>query len=422
MILYKGIVYDDSKQIKLIQSLKNDCYQTLSLMNKIEAKDVIDACDQIAKKVRNGDYDETILPLLSTLDIPIEQFEHYISMFERDALEKKVKTELGVDYQELGDIEDSKRKIMPLGILFHIAAGNVDALPAYSVIEGLLAGNINILKLPSGDNGLSIQLLKELIDIEPKLKDFIYVFDVPSTEIETLKIFAQIADGVVVWGGDVAVSAARQMAPIDTKVIAWGHKLSFAYATLDAKDEDLEGLANHICETNQLLCSSCQGIFVDTDDRKALDIFAKRFFDIFLKVSKRHKQVSIGMRGKNTITLYFENLESHKSNKTIFHQDGISVISCDDQNLELSMLFRNVWVKRLNREDIIKVLKPHKNHLQTAGLLCAKKDANELSNKLLQAGLIRITKPKDMARYYVGETHDGTYALREYTRVVEFID
>jgi hypothetical protein len=422
MILYQGTVYDDSKQKELIQSLKDDCYQTLSLMRKIEAKDVIEACDQIAKKVRNGDYNETILPLLATLDIPFEQFEHYISMFEKDALEKKVKTELGEDYQNLSDIEDSKRKIMPLGILFHIAAGNVDALPAYSVVEGLLAGNINILKLPSGDNGLSVQLLKELIDIEPKLKDFIYVFDVPSTEIETLKIFAGMSDGIVVWGGDAAVSAARQMAPIDAKVIAWGHKLSFAYATLDAKDEDLAGLAHHICETNQLLCSSCQGIFVDTDDRKALDLFAKRFFDIFLKVSKEHKQVSIGMRGKNTITLYFENLESHQSHKTIFHQDGVSVIACDDQKLELSMLFRNVWVKRLNRNEIVKVIKPHKNHLQTAGLLCGQNDVLELTGKLLQAGLIRITKPKDMARYYVGETHDGTYALREYTKIVEFID
>ena len=42
----------------------------------------------------------------------------------------------------------------PLGVLLHIAAGNADGLPAFSVAEGLATGNINILKLPQADNGL----------------------------------------------------------------------------------------------------------------------------------------------------------------------------------------------------------------------------------------------------------------------------
>lgn len=44
---------------------------------------------------------------------------------------------------------------MPLGVLFHIAAGNAEALPAYSVAEGLLMGNVNLLKLPAaGTDGV----------------------------------------------------------------------------------------------------------------------------------------------------------------------------------------------------------------------------------------------------------------------------
>ena len=85
-------------------------------------------------------------------------------------------------------------------------------LPAYSVAEGLLAGNVNILKLPSMDQGASILLLKELTDLEPRLRDYVYVFDVPSTDLESLTVFARAADAVVVWGGDEAVRAARRLA------------------------------------------------------------------------------------------------------------------------------------------------------------------------------------------------------------------
>lgn len=303
--------------------------------------------------------------------------------------------------------------------MFHIAAGNVDVLPAYSVIEGLLAGNINILKLPSGDRGVSVKLLSELIKIEPKIKSYVYVFDVPSTETETLKLFADIADAIVVWGGDTAIKAARSMASVTTKIIEWGHKLSFAYATLDVSDDDLKGLAYHMAMTDQILCSSAQGIFIDTDSREELNKFAERFFKIFVEVNKSHKPVPFGMKSKNALQLYYEELETKNSKKKIWKQDGISVTTSDDMNLELSMMFRSIWIKMLPKERIIKQLKPYKNHLQTVGLLTTKEKFEELKDLLIKTGLTRITKGEDMSRIIVGESHDGMYPLRLYSRIVE---
>ena len=420
MILYQGNILGNEKQLEVLSTLRDDCYQTLNDHEQLKTMDVINACDQLAQKVKSHAFDDLIVPLLQEFDIPYDYFVKSIPMFEKASLLKKVSIELGADFESLSDLNDhNQRQIYPLGILFHIAAGNVDVLPAYSVIEGLLVGNINILKLPSGDRGVSVRLLSELIEIEPKLKNYIYVFDVPSTEVDTLKMFADIADGIVVWGGDLAVEAARKMASVTTKIIPWGHKLSFAYATLDATDEDLIGLAHHIASTDQVLCSSCQGIYVDTEDRNVLDAFAKRFYDILIDVNKKHKPVSIGMRGKNTIQHYYEKLELHQSGKKIWSDQGLSVMTSDDSNLELSMMFRNVWVKRLPRKDIIKTLKPHKNHLQTVGLMCRSDEKAELIEKLAQAGLVRVTKPDEMSRMLVGESHDGMYALREYTRIVE---
>ena len=417
MILYKGQIYENSKQEELINLLKNDIYTPIINGEFLSVKTVINACDKLAEKVMNGEFDNIVIPFLSLFNINKQQFKDMVYLFTKEGLEYKCSIELSDEEKIINN--KVVRKRYPLGVLLHISAGNVDVLPAYSVIEGLLSGNVNVLKLPMGDSGLSVKLLCELIKIEPKLKDYIYVFDVPSTETETLKNLADLCDGVVVWGGDEAVRAARNMVNVDTKIIAWGHKLSFAYAELDVSDKQLEELAKAICDTNQLLCSSCQGIFVNTDSKEKQIEFAKRFFEIFKRVNKNSVPIDFGMKAKNAINIYNERLEKHSTGKEIMSADGISVIVCDDNELELSYLYRNVWIKRLPI-DSLHILKKYKGHLQTVAVLTSDmKKRVEISDIFARIGVVRITSAGNMSRTVCGEAHDGTYALREYSRIVE---
>lgn len=418
MILYNGKIYDDSQQRRLISALKNDLYTPFLNSRTLPTDTVINACDILAKKLLNGEFDSIVMPYLKSLNISENEFTSMVSLFLRKKLEYKCQIELNTD--ELIIDGKLKRKRFPLGILLHIAAGNVDALPAYSVVEGLLSGNVNILKLPTGDSGISVKLLSELINIEPMLAEYIYVFDVPSTELETLKTLSDYSDAVVVWGTDIAVSAIRKMVSVNTKIISWGHKLSFAYATLDATDEQLRGLAKNICSTNQLLCSSCQGIYVDTNSQKEQIEFGKRFFEIFKSVNKDFPKVDMGMRGKNAINIYNEKLEQHTTNNFILSDNGISVICTNDSKLTLSYLYRNIWVKKLPHKDIINIIKPYKGYLQTVGVLCPCAEKHSmLCNIFANAGLVRITNGVNMSQNVCGEAHDGTYPLREYSRIVE---
>lgn len=417
MILYRGKIYQNSRQNEMIESLKNDVYSPFTNGEALSHETVINACDKLAKKVLNGDFDNIVKPFLSIFNISDSQFRDMLNLFSKQSLEYKCSIEL-CDNEK---IIDGKifRKRYPLGVLLHIAAGNVDVLPAYSVIEGLLSGNVNILKLPMGDSGLSVKLLFELIKIEPLLSDYIYVFDVPSTETETLKSLADLCDGVVVWGGDAAVKAARNMAEVDTKIIAWGHKLSFAYAELDASDEQLEKLAKSICDTNQLLCSSCQGIFVDTLSKEEQRQFAHRFYEILKTVNNKSRPVDYGMKAKSAINLYNEKLEAHITGNEVLFENGVSVIIRDDKALDLSYLYRNVWIKRLPLNEL-NTLKAYKNHLQTASVLTTNpKKRKKICDILALTGVVRITSPGNMSRMVCGEAHDGTYALREYSRIVE---
>lgn len=183
MILYKGEIYSNEKQEQLISLLKEEMFSTLEINDRPTFEMVIDACDKLYNRVISHEFDHVALPLLASLNMPFSALERYARYFSKEELLKKIEIELGeLRFGELPLNEHNVRFLEPIGILFHIAAGNVDLLPAYSVIEGLLVGNINILKLPTGDSGLSVLLLNELIKEQPKLKDYIYVFDVPSTE------------------------------------------------------------------------------------------------------------------------------------------------------------------------------------------------------------------------------------------------
>jgi len=114
-------------------------------------------------------------------------------MFSKESLLHRLAVELGDDYGKPVTFRPIFREYsvtqqtVPLGVLLHIAAGNADGLPAFSILEGLLTGNINILKLSAAEGGISVRLLLEFIKAEPVLADYIYVFDYSSRDIEHIE-------------------------------------------------------------------------------------------------------------------------------------------------------------------------------------------------------------------------------------------
>lgn len=247
-------------------------------------------------------------------------------MFSKESLLLRLRTELGDSFNKamtanpINEEFTALHRIFPLGVLLHIAAGNTDGLPAFSVLEGLLTGNINILKLPAEEGGISVRLLLEVIKAEPKLAEYIYVFDYSSKDIEHIDKLIAAADAVVIWGGKEAVSALRGRIPPNIKLIEWGHKVSFAYVTEQGiTSEGLEGLAKNITETGQLLCSSLQGIFLDTNDMNEICSFCERFLPILENAIRKSSQnIGIGIKSQVALKLYTEELESIYKNSKIF--------------------------------------------------------------------------------------------------------
>lgn len=424
MILYKGKVFDSKEQDSLLSSLGNDIIYTIS-SKKICAEDVISAAEKLRDRILSGEYDKKLSEL--SLDSPERYLSLAVTMLSRENLENKLKTELGEDYTAekktatIGGLKGVTSRVMPLGTILHIAAGNADGLPALSLVEGLLTGNVNILKLPQADNGLSLEIIAELIKNEPKLSEFIYVFDTPSSDIAAIKKMADLSDGIVVWGGESAVSAVRKFAPINTKIIEWGHKLSFAYISgYEDKEKELSGLAEHIALTKQLLCSSCQVIYIDTESMDEVLGFSKEFLPYLETAVKKYAPTDIGSVAEITLKSYSDEIErvlSGEANE--FCKKSCSVIPMEDSALELSPMFGNVLIKRLRSDNIIRELRKNRGYLQTVGLICSPEKREKLTDTFAVCGLTRITRAADMSHTFSGEAHDGEYALRRYVRVVD---
>lgn len=426
MILYNGKVYSTAEQNQLLGTLEEDINRTREMFT-LDSETVINAADRLGKMIADGAFDGLAAEFLKETD------GEYLSLaaefLKGDNLRFRLKKELGKNFGKPRSfnppygIKETEVRTVPLGTLFHIAAGNMDALPAFSVMEGLLTGNVNILKLPQADSGLTVEIFRRLIEIEPKLAPFVYIFDTPSSDMEAMKKMAEIADGIIVWGGDEAVSAVRRLAPVGAKLIEWGHRLSFAYISgYSDKERELTALAEHIIKTKQLLCSSCQTIFIDTERMSDVQDFCKEFLPYLERAAEKFSFDEIGAYAEMTLRRYTDRLEGHIGKKdrsrTYFNGRKCSITACTDSLCELSYMYGNVLVKPLTREKLLPELRRVKGYLQTAGLICRRNYRDELTDVLIRAGINRVTTAGNMSVTFCGESHDGEYPLRRYVRVV----
>jgi len=421
--MYRGNLLTKDEFILKLPELRKTI--ETDLMNKPLKQDVIiNALSKLANSINQ----EELIQTLTLLGLPKWSIEEYlkvsINSLKKEELENKLLRELGVNpfkWQSVNNQIEEKKQ--PLGVVMHIGAGNALGLAAFSVMEGLLTGNINILKLPEYEGGVSLIILAKLIEIEPKLKPYIYVINVSSKNELIINELIKLVDALVVWGGDDAIQALRQLTPPTIKIIEWGHRLSFSYFTKSKnEDKDLIELAKDIVLTDQLYCSSPQCVFYETDNFSELDDFAQRLSKEISNVSLLYPSSIRPMEVESQITWIHEliKMEEILNEKKLFTNKARdhSVMVDYVPKLKTSPLFRNIWVMPIKRNEIINLLRDEKGHLQTVGLSCEKEELNELSDIFYSSGVNRVMACGLMSSNYSGEPHDGEYALLRYVRIV----
>ncbi|QVK19833.1 acyl-CoA reductase [Mycoplasmatota bacterium] len=421
--LFRGELVTKSEFINRLDEYKEIIQDDL-IKEPINQEIVIEALHKLATEINK----DQIIEKLLKMEMPEWAISIYIDQaiksIEREEINKKLLRELGEKPFEWKKVTDQiEERKYPLGVIMHIGAGNALGLSALSVMEGLLTGNINILKLPEHEGGISLDILIKLVEIEPRLKPYIYVINVSSKNEEVISKLIELVDAVLVWGGDEAINALRHLTPPTIKLIEWGHRLSFAYFTKQESYElDLEALANDIVQTDQLYCSSPQCIFLETESKRELDEFAYQLFEKIKNVSSKYpsSKRSLDVQSQITWTRELVKTEEVLGEKKLYVDETkeYSVLVDYIPRLTPSPLFRNIWVMPIKRNEILNLLRKEKGHLQTVGLSCMKEDLDEMSNIFYSAGVNRVMQCGEMSSNYSGEPHDGEFALLKYVRVV----
>ncbi|RZQ61193.1 acyl-CoA reductase [Amycolatopsis suaedae] len=357
-------------------------------------------------------------------------FGSLLTVFDRAELERKLTRELGgIDPARLSRVDFRETVFeawVPVGLLAHVTAGNAPVVGVLSAVEGLLSGNLNVIKT-SGDSAFTAEVLAALAGQDPTgaIAERLIVLRYPSSRQDWLERMCAPADAVAAWGGEEALAGIARVVRPGTRLIDWGPKLSFAYLTAACWSDPatLRGVAADVCRLDQQACSSPQVVYLDTDDEGELFAFADRFSAVLNDVVRSGEPGEPGDAewAEITNTTLVAELEQHLGlTRVVAAGDGAWRVIADTRPaLRASPLYRTVWVKPLPRTELAGVLRPMRRYLQTVGLGASRQDTAELARTLVGLGAARITGPGAMLSGYAGEPHDGVYALQRYSRRVD---
>lgn len=172
------------------------------------------------------------------------------------------------------------------GIAFHIAPSNVPVNFAYSLVTGLVTGNINIVRVPSKEFpqvNIIVKAINDALDENPFMKPYIYLVKYERNQLVN-DIFSALCDTRIIWGGDSTIAEIRKssLAPRSTEV-AFADRYSLAiidsdeYMSLEDKDRFAEGFYNDTYLSDQNACTSPRVIaWIGNCREEAKEIFWKK--------------------------------------------------------------------------------------------------------------------------------------------------
>lgn len=199
------------------------------------------------------------------------------------------------------------------GVVFHIAPSNVPVNSMFTYVFGLLAGNANVVRIPSGEFSqiaCMCRILNELLS-ETKFWDIC-----KRTSIIKYSINKKITDYYsgqcnvrVIWGGDETIYAIRQsQIPAKTIDVTFADRYSFGIISIHAiqnmNQKELSNLAENFYNDTYLMdqnaCSAPHLICwrKDAYDFETVKNTQKRFWKAVAQVASRYELLDIKVSEK----------------------------------------------------------------------------------------------------------------------------
>lgn len=433
---WQGQTVSHEELIGKLESLES-CIEA-ALIENFDVDLFIESCDSFSRQLKSeSEIQSRLIATLTVQDgISSEVAKEIINSIADFISKKQIKFKIS---NELGSLNPftSKRinadgnifeKWEPLGLIVQVLSGNDFALPVLSAFEGLMTGNVNILKMSHQSSSFTQDFFTEFSNFSQTAcwKNRVCVVNVSSKEKALLERLYSHADGVVAWGGEEAINEIRKSVPASARFIDWGHKISFSYLTKKEwqNSESVKQVVHDIFVFNQQACSSPQCVYLEDATFADLRFFSAQLGQAMNAVVGNYAANDTSEMENAEITKMGLIVRTEKSllpeyTDVIEDGDGRWRIWIDSRtSLRASPLYKTIWVKPIQRTAVMKTFRPMKQYLQTVGLACDISELFELSRLFYSSGVTRIRSNGGMQDSYMGEPHDGYFALNRYVRRV----
>jgi hypothetical protein len=190
--------------------------------------------------------------------------------------------------------------VLPLGVIGHWPAGNIEIQPLLSMSCSLLGGNACLVRVPTGlvESTRTIMAKLQAVDSDGILTGRIVMITFAHERLDLQREMAAVVDGAMIWGGAESVSQIRALPfPHWAHIAVFGPRLSVAAMdneSWDNHDEQAawcQRIARDVWQFDQQACSSPQTLFLEGRDGSDIAGFVealKRAFDEENRVHPRY--------------------------------------------------------------------------------------------------------------------------------------
>ncbi len=219
------------------------------------------------------------------------------------------------------------------GLAFHLPPQNVDTLFVYSWSLSLLAGNINIVRLPSEMTIVLEWLIDLIFDILKEFKiDHEQIFCRFGTESALTSLISEKSDLRMIWGGDAKVKLISTY-PIRPDGLSLGFPNRNSYCVISSetysqfsdkeKNAVAEKLYNDIYWFDQMGCGSPKAIFWLKKDQKTAE-------DLYVRIDKTAKLKKYSVESNTSLSKFSfmnDNLASNNATSGKRFSSRLSVLN-----------------------------------------------------------------------------------------------
>ncbi|MGG7164788.1 acyl-CoA reductase [Clostridium ihumii] len=311
------------------------------------------------------------------------------------------------------------KRAMPIGLLCHVAAGNVFLGAVDSLIYGIITKNINILKVSSQDFIFPSVFLDALMEADTNNIIYPYIcLTYWNKENEKVTGYIKsICDAILLFGGEDSVINYKNGLSAKTKLYDFGPKLSYGLVCKNLSYEEIlsaaEGFANDIVYWEQRACTSCQNIFIEEDENT--DIFINALYSALENLSLKYPQPEIDLHSAIEIKSVRELnkwnefngkaklIEGNNANHTLIIQNSHDIIP--------SPLNRTIYINKIKSyKDILHGnITNFKYYMSTTAIACDN-NIQDIIEDFMNIGVMRFCKPGMMSSSDdPASPHDGMY-------------